>query len=104
MIIEKNEAGQQGVELSSWDAAFLGMVAREGLSDEMWLDNLQSHFLHYFNYTGIFSWTHTSGWGGWWRQLRRQNKHNSGRPRGLCTNERLLLTVAALCCGICNQD
>jgi len=42
------------VELSLWDAAFLGMVAREGLSDEMWLDNLQSHFLHYFNYTGIF--------------------------------------------------
>ena len=54
MIIEKNEAGQRGVVLSFWDAAFLGMVAREGLSDEMWLDNLQSHFLHYFKYTGIF--------------------------------------------------
>ena len=54
MIIEKNEAGQRGGVLSFWDAAFLGMVAREGLSDEMWLDNLQSHFLHYFKYTGIF--------------------------------------------------
>lgn len=54
MIIEKNEAGQRGVELSLWDAAFLGIVAREGLSDEMWLDNLQSHFRHDFNYTSIF--------------------------------------------------
>ena len=46
--MEKNEARKQGREWCLWDAAFLG------LSEEMWLFNLQSHFLHYFNYTGIF--------------------------------------------------
>lgn len=49
--MKQESEGESGV---CGDAAIFDTVVRERLSDEVWLYNIQSHFLHYFNYAGIF--------------------------------------------------